>query len=331
MQTPDIHLLRRLTQLENDLNGMCKEIHRRRSPSVNSSRQEARPRTTSRQSRELRRKSSPKPGLARSVSRGERKHLTSSPSLQLDQQLSAVLEASPSERRLGASREDCGINRTCNTLVGNVPSYSMSRDTSKSEFPRTSPSLAKSLSTTTAGLGSSSSGSCHALTIVTPATPRGAFARQDGLIDVTTPRCRQRVNSLCESVAEQSSSVAGTSLCKSVGAPAERVDLGDSETSRAEAKRDLLWQLELERLRTATLKLEVQREICESSDLRKRIWEREATTLAPTSTLFVPAVPAIPPMTGMPLVSTMAPMTRLPVAQPAGSVQSLCWPPTRCS
>lgn len=86
-------------------------------------------------------------------------------------------------------------------------------------------------------------------------------------------------------------------------AEVEHIDLADSvasDSSRADAKRDLVWQLELERLRNATLKLEVQREICEGSDLRKRLQETETDrgqvgivrNLAGASrTVLVPAMP----------------------------------------
>jgi hypothetical protein len=150
--------------------------------------------------------------------------------------------------------------------------------------------------------------------------------------DIATPRCRQRVDSQSGSLREQSPrSLIGTSLCKNVGVLEERFELRDSEAAHAEAKRALLWQLELERLRNATLKLEVQREICEGSDLRKRLWHAGPNPLVP-ATVFIPAVPAISTYnwTGVTVASSMPPAARVPVAQAPSSMPKVCWQATRC-
>lgn len=101
---------------------------------------------------------------------------------------------------------------------------------------------------------------------------------------------------------------------KSLGPPVvERVDLADSTDSlHADAKRDLVWQLELERLRNATLKLEVQREICEGSDLRKRLWETEAHKKHTTSTTLLLPVPPVP--TTVTTMTSVPSVSRLPIA-----------------
>mmetsp|Transcript_53798 Transcript_53798/g.83750 ORF Transcript_53798/g.83750 Transcript_53798/m.83750 type:complete len:321 (+) Transcript_53798:2-964(+) len=317
-QAPDHHLLWRLTQLEKDLNGVCNEIHQRRPASRNS-----RARTSSRHSNEPRRKSSPRPHFPRSASRGELRKQSgfAAPPQHWDQQLSAVLEAPSTARRIGASREDCNETKCASNA------YTMARDTSacSSDFLRISPSLAKSQSTTTAGLGSSSSGSYVALGTITSAKGSGGYLRSDASF-ASSPRCRQRTDSHCGSVAGQSPrSWTRTSCGRSVRGPTEIADVDDSNSSHAEAKRNLVWQLELERLRNATLKLEVQREICESSDLRKRLWATEVTPLALASTLYVPTVPAISPMPSVPMISTIPSMTGVPVVQPPSNIQNLRW------
>lgn len=299
-ETADVHLFHRLSQMETDLDGMCRELHRRRSPLKS---QETESKVLTPQSKDFRSKSSPnKPGLSISSSRGtknsSRGDLRKSPksasatNLQpQEQRLSAVLETpTATARRIGASRED--------------PSSSVCTAKSNGDPPRI---LTKGKSVS--ALGSSSSGSCAGLATVASstslATPWTSEAVSDGGSDRSpkpvgnglTPRRGRLLGPLSKSVA--------------VPCAGERINLGDSSPSRAstreaEAKRDLVWQLELERLRNATLKLEVQREMCESSDLRKRLRETEpGSILAPSQAVLMPTVPAVPSVT------TVSSVTRL--------------------
>jgi len=207
-----------------------------------------------------------KPAAPGTPSRGDRRTpVKSASTASLPQQndrkkLSAVLEMpNTAARRKGASREDGGESKIrCDDDLAN-----------------SRPSLAKSQSTTTAGLGSSSSGSC-AITVasMTPNTaPRVVAPLWATGSDASSDRYGQQQVTM----ATRPRSLLAPSGAKSTGT-VEPIDLADSDASRMDAKRDLVWQLELERLRNATLKLEVQREICEGSDLRKRLCLTEAAT-----------------------------------------------------
>lgn len=276
-----MHLLRRLTQLENDLDGMCKELHRRRSPLKRSNSSQLR--TLPGQSNQSTRRASPKRQSSKPSSRGDlRRTPKSASAASLQPTLEAVLETpSSAARRVGASREDESKPR-CDAEVA---------------VPKPSPSQ----STTTAGRGSSSSGSFAALPTVASVTSLNtAVFPHESVSDASSDRCPQQVDPQLLTLAKSPCSrFLGPSVPKSVGMPVERVELGDSGDSVPTAKDDLVWRLELQRLRNATLELHVQREMCESSDLRKRLWENEAQALTPSKARLMQSLS----MQGVPTVA----------------------------
>lgn len=296
----DLHLLNRLARMENEVDSLCNELRsprRRLSATCGGSHK-----SPVGQTKEPRRTTTPRQnqGMSRSASRGDRQRpmkSASTTSLQRrDQKLQAVLEmptaAAPRAARIGASREDCSFP---------LPSKPRCM-ASPSALSRT---LTKSQSTTTAGLGSSSSGSCAALTVAST-TPRLTYTRpSEAVSDVHSDWCgsTQQDLYLPRRVQSPRTVLLGVASARSVLLPAERIDLADADASRGDAKRDLVWQLELERLRNATLKLEVQREICEEADLRKRLIETE--TYGPRHLCLHPKVPT------MATISSVSSVTRL--------------------